>query len=163
MNKLPEDLTYFNVSKYWDKLNPIYETDEIKEIALYKLNAYLKVKAKDDGYTFKPLTEFVYPCDYNSDFWICDGRKRRLKYFNWVLHRACHWMAPINLEVIVKALPDREWRLVYSDFHSTVFDGKRTVYDLNYKAWGVPITELRDGINNDPSLCIDQPYDPNLI
>lgn len=163
MNKLPKDLKYFDVSKHWNKLNPIYESNEIKEFVLLQLNEYLEVKAEDDGYTFKPLTEFEYPYLYNMDCWICNGRKRRLKYFNWVLHRACHYMAPVNLEVIAEAFPNKEWRLVNSDFHSTVWDGERTVYDLNYKALGVPIADLRDGINNDPSFYIHKPYNPNLI
>ena len=38
----------------------------------------------------------------------------------------------------MSAVPDRPWRIITSDLHSTVWDGEKTLFDFNYQAMGVP-------------------------
>jgi hypothetical protein len=42
-----------------------------------------------------------------------------------------------NLKLVSLAEPERPWRIITSDNHSTVWDGKRTLFDLNFLALGV--------------------------
>jgi hypothetical protein len=54
-----------------------------------------------------------------------------LKY---VKHGACHWLVNFNLKLACLVEPDKQWRIVTSDSHSTVWDGEDTLFDINYFA-----------------------------
>ncbi len=153
--KLPSNLRYFNVSRYWkSKLNPIYESDAVKEIALHEMNRYIENKADKYNFTFKERKSFEYPIYFDSCDWRWGRIGRPPLYDNWICHAACHWIANINATVIMQAFPDRDWRVINSIYHSTVWDGKDTIYDTNFYGLKIPIHDVRDGINNDPELFI---------
>ena len=44
----------------------------------------------------------------------------------------------------MQAEPDREWRIVTSDEHSTVWDGNNTLFDINFSALGLEAEEAFD-------------------
>ena len=148
---LPSNLKYFDISRHWKTLNPIYESPEIRELALYEMNCYRECQALNYGIKFKEIKEFRYPGYFDSCDWRCDRRGRPPLYDNWICHSACHWIANINMAVVKKAFPNREWRVINSYFHSTVFDGDRTIYDTNLKGMNISIQMVIDWINNDPS------------
>jgi hypothetical protein len=53
-----------------------------------------------------------------------------------------------NLRLAQRVDPSRPWQIVTSDKHSTVWDGKETLFDLNFLALGVDPNEafkLADG------------------
>ena len=51
---------------------------------------------------------------------------------------ACHWLVNANLKLAEFAEPNREWRILTSQTHSTVWDGELTLFDMNYCAFGEP-------------------------
>ena len=154
INKLPKYLKYFDISRHWKKLKPIYESEEIKEIALYEMNCFLEAKNLSYNLPFNEVKEFQYPQYFDS----CDWRTRRIGrppvFDDWVCHSACHWVVNINAAVVMEAFPNIDWRVVNSSSHSTVWDGMKTVYDPNYLGLHIPIETLIKSINKDPDLYI---------
>ena len=49
------------------------------------------------------------------------------------------------------AEPDRQWRIITSDYHSTVWDGRNTLFEFNWQAFGEP-----------PEDCFDAAFDTEL-
>ncbi|MDG2112042.1 MAG: hypothetical protein P8N02_05450 [Actinomycetota bacterium] len=83
-----------------------------------------------------------------SHFDSCDWRSNRggrpgpaPAYFEYVCHSACHWLVNLNLFVAMQAEPDRPWRIVRSDEHSTVWDGDVTLWDTNFLALRIDVDE----------------------
>jgi hypothetical protein len=42
-----------------------------------------------------------------------------------------------NLRLAMLVEPDRQWRILTSRMHSTVWDGKSTLFDFNFQALGI--------------------------
>ena len=38
-------------------------------------------------------------------------------------------------------MPDRQWRIITSQKHSTVWDGEDTIFDFNFQAFGIDANE----------------------
>jgi hypothetical protein len=51
-----------------------------------------------------------------------------------VKHAACHWLVNFNLRLAQLVEPQRPWRILTSDEHSTVWDGDSTLFDFNFLA-----------------------------
>ena len=154
--KLPNNLKYFDVSRYWKILNPIYESNLIKEIALYEMNCHRENISKIHNFAFKETESFEYPKRFDSCDWRFSRKGRPPLFDNWICHAACHWIANINAAVVMEAFPVRAWRVINSDYHSTVWDGKSTIYDTNFYGLKIPIEDVIKGINQDPNLYIHE-------
>ena len=76
-----------------------------------------------------------YPREFEKSDWILilgeKHRGRQPEYFKYVKHAACHWLVNFNLVLASLAEPKRPWRIITSEKHSTVWDGKNTIFDLN--------------------------------
>ena len=72
-----------------------------------------------------------YPADFESCDWSCGVRGRHPRYFQYVKHGACHWLVNFNLTLAQLVEPKKEWRIVTSLIHSSVWDGEHTLFDLN--------------------------------
>ena len=46
-------------------------------------------------------------------------------------------MVNFALELAQLVEPNRKWRIITSDKHSTVYDGKDTLFDFNFLALGI--------------------------
>jgi hypothetical protein len=75
-----------------------------------------------------------YPRSFESCDWYLGHRGREPGYWRHVKHAACHWLVNSNLRLAMLVLPDRQWRIVTSQRHSTVWDGKDTLFDFNGQA-----------------------------
>jgi hypothetical protein len=77
-----------------------------------------------------------------TDFELCDWQDHykgpRSEYWQYTKHSACHWLVNFNLCVALRALPYKQWRILTSQKHSTVWDGKGLLFDFNLQAMGVP-------------------------
>ena len=60
----------------------------------------------------------------------------RYAYMNYVVHGACHWLVNFALRLATLVEPDREWRIITSEYHSTVWDGRDTLFEFNWQAFG---------------------------
>ena len=106
--KLSNNLKYLNVSRYWKILNPIYESNKIKKLALYEMNCYRENACKVHNLTFNAAQSFQYPKHFDSCDWRFSRKGRPPIFDNWICHAACHWIANINVAVVMEAFPDRE-------------------------------------------------------
>ena len=52
-----------------------------------------------------------------------------------------------NLKLAELSEPDREWRILTSQAHSTVWDGKLTLFDMNFSALRVSPEEAFERAN----------------
>jgi hypothetical protein len=59
------------------------------------------------------------------------------RFWQYVKHSACHWLVNFNLELAMQVEPNRMWRILTSEEHSTVWDGNITLFDMNFLALGV--------------------------
>lgn len=124
-------MKYYDVKKNWRKLKPIAESAEAKSILNNDFNRYTMGRWNEHF----PMDK--YPRDFEGCDWDAERVGRRPEYFKYVKHAACHWLVNFNLYVISKAEPKRDWVIVTSEKHSTVWDGDDTLYDLNFLALGI--------------------------
>ena len=61
--------------------------------------------------------------------------------------QACHYLVNTNLRLAMLASPERPWRIITSNLHSTVWDGGDMLFDLNSFGKGMPdyVFLLADG------------------
>lgn len=129
-------MRYYDVNRHWTRRIEPHLADE-------KLNFIL---VSDFGmYTYgrwrKRFKAGQVPRDYESCDWSVDHRGKEPRYWRYVKHSACHWLVNFNLRLAQLAAPGRPWRILTSDEHSTVWDGKDTLFDLGYLAFGIPAEE----------------------
>ncbi|MEN9566485.1 MAG: hypothetical protein RLZZ69_1681 [Cyanobacteriota bacterium] len=153
--KLPLDCEYFDHRKHWRKLQPIFESDEIKEASNREMNSF---KLTDYHPGNRVYRNFRYPEEYdNSDWRFERGRGRPANYLRWVCSRSCHWSAIVNLQVLWIYQPEIPWCLVTSRDHSTVWDGHKLIFDMQYYALTIPINELVEIVNSSKNREIYPP------
>jgi hypothetical protein len=90
------------------------------------------------GVVFYPGT---YPEDIESCDWRIGHRGRPPRYWRYVKHGACHWIVNFCLRLATLVEPFRKWRILTSYEHSTVWDGRNTLFELNYLALGISAEE----------------------
>jgi hypothetical protein len=52
-------------------------------------------------------------------------------------HAACHWLVNFTLKLAERVEPKREWRILSSQDHSTVWDGGQLLFDFNFQSMGI--------------------------
>lgn len=125
-------LKYFNLKKHWAKqVVPHLKDRELNELLVRDFNRFTWGTWRRK---FKPgdLPEQIESCD-----WRFDHRRPWPKYWAYVKHSACHWIANFSLRLAMLVEPSKEWRIVTSDGHSTVWDGDDTLFDFNFQALGI--------------------------
>jgi hypothetical protein len=132
-------IRYYNLRRHWTKRIAPHLGDR-------KLNAIL-----DRDFRKYKRGRFR-PGDLPIKFEQIDclvGRPGPLPRFrNYVAHGACHWIVNFAIRLACLAEPDRPWRIITSDVHSSVWDGKHTLFEFNWLAYEVP-----------PRECFEQAYD----
>ena len=134
-------MNYFPIQQNWRRLGPIYRSEEATAIWYPELLAYQATRMEDLNvtYAYPEFTPSLRPSSFDS----CDWRWNRRKpgphphFWDYVCHAACHWTANLNLFVAMEANPERPWRIVQSDLHSTIWDGDSTLWDAQFLALGV--------------------------
>jgi hypothetical protein len=129
-------MRYYDLKKHWTRKIEPFLTDR-------RLNAVL---VRDfNKFTFgrwrKPFTHAQFPFDFESCDWWLDHRGPQPRFWRYVKHSACHWLVNFNLRLAQLVEPDRPWRIITSENHSTVWDGDQTLFDFNLLAFGVPPDE----------------------
>lgn len=129
-------MRYFDVGRHWTRRVAPHLTDP----------AVASVLVRDfRKYTRRPFLPGMKPADFESCDWRLDRPGRHPRFWDYVCSGACHWLVNFNLRLAERAAPDRPWRILMSEKHSTVFDGDCVVFDLNFLALGIPPAEcVRD-------------------
>lgn len=134
-------MKFYPIQKRWKKLGPVYRSPEAKAVWLPEMMDYQRQRMADLGVTY------VYPQDTPDlrpeDWESCDWRYSRGRrgpqpaFWEYVTHGSCHWLANLSLFVAQQVEPDRQWRIVTSSAHTTVWDGEETLFDGNFLALGI--------------------------
>lgn len=139
-------MKYYPISKNWKRIKAVIETKEVQKVLVENFNKYTQGRW---GEPFKPGMK---PHDFESCDWWCDRKGKMPEYWNYVKHAACHWLVNLNLKVAMLVEPKKEWQIVTSQKHSTVWDGNDTLFDFNFSALGV-----------DPQEAFDMAYEGKLL
>ena len=125
-------MRYYDLQRHWAKRIEHHLAD-------HKLNATLvrDFRKFTLGNWNEPFIQGQFPRDFESCDWSCEHRGREPRFWCYVKHGACHWLVNFNLRLAQLVEPDRLWRIVTSDAHSTMWDGKQTLFEFNFLAFGI--------------------------
>lgn len=135
-------MKYYPIQKNWKKIKRLIETKQVQDILIKDFNKYTF------GRWNKLFEPGMTPHEFESCDWWCDHKGRMPAYWNYVKHAACHWLVNFNLELAKLAEPGKEWRIMTSQLHSTVWDGNETLFDFNFSALGVDPNEAFELASN---------------
>jgi hypothetical protein len=135
-DSLADRVRYYDLKRRWTRrIAPHLDDPELNKILVREFNKFMTGVG---GKRFLPgmLPEDVDCCD-----WRCNHRPPHPRYWAYVSHGTCHWIVNFSLRLANLAEPDRPWRILTSQAHSTVWDGELTLFDFNLQAMGVPVRE----------------------
>lgn len=124
-------MKYYPIVKKWKIIKSAIEQEKVQTVLVRDFNKFTFGRW---GYTFK---RGEIPAAYESCDWQFSKKGRHPEYWNYVKHSACHWLVNFNLEIAKIVEPNKEWRIVTSQKHSTVWDGEETLFDFNFSAFGI--------------------------
>jgi hypothetical protein len=140
-----ESMKYYDLKKNWRRVKPHLADKKLNDILVRDFNKF----------TFGRWgREFVHgdlPSEFESCDWDCDHRGRRPAFWQYVKHSACHWLVNFSLRLAMLVKPERPWRIIKSQKHSTVWDGNDTLFDFNFQAFGI-----------DPNECFTLAFEREL-
>jgi hypothetical protein len=129
-------MRYYDIPRHWTKkIVPHLDDERLNHVLVRDFNKYTQ------GLWGEPFTHGQFPREFESCDWSLEHRGPEPRYWRYVKHAACHWLVNFNLRLAQLVAPDRPWRIVTSDKHSTVWDGEETLFDFNFLALGVPPDE----------------------
>jgi len=131
-------MNYFPIQQNWRRLGPIYRSEEATTIWYPEMLAYqaTRMELLNVTYAFPEFSPSLRPSSFES----CDWRWNRCKpgrhpaFWDYFCNAACHWTANLGLFVAMAANPERPWRIVQSNLHTTVWDGDSTLWDAQFLA-----------------------------
>jgi len=138
-------MRYYDLVANWRKVAPHVETPAVQRVLIRDFNKLTY------GQWRKPFLAGMKPCQFENCDWQISRAGRRPAYWQYVKHSACHWLVNFNLVTAEHVLPDRPWRIITSDKHSTVWDGDEMLFDFNFQAFRV-----------DPDECFELAMDEEL-
>jgi len=125
-------MEYYDLKRHWTKrIMPHLGDTELNKILVRDFNKFTR------GLWKKEFVAGDMPADFESCDWRFDIRGPYPRYWEYVKHAACHWICNFSLRLAILVEPERPWRIITSDAHSTVWDGKTTLFDFNYQALGI--------------------------
>ena len=133
-------MRYYDLKRHWTKkIEPHLANKQLNNILVRDMNKFTM------GRWCKPFVHGKYPCEYESCDWSLDHKGPAPRYWKYAKHAACHWLVNFNLKLATLVKPaERNWRIVTSDKHSTVWDGAKTLFEFNFLAFGIPAQECFD-------------------
>ena len=126
-------MQYYDLQANWRKVKKHIDSAEVQKILATDFNKFTYGRWRQKFKTGDLPTNFE-SCD-----WRCNtGRRgRQPAFWDYTKHSACHWLVNFNLRLAQLVEPDRNWRILTSDLHSTTWDGKHLLFDFNFSALGI--------------------------
>jgi hypothetical protein len=138
-------MKYYDLKKNWHRVRPHLTDKELNDILIRDFNKYTF------GRWNQTFTYGDFPYEFESCDWNCDHRGRHPAFWQYVKHAACHWLVNFTLRLAMLVKPERPWRIITSQKHSTVWDGGDTLFDFNFQAFGI-----------DPNECFELAFEEEL-
>jgi hypothetical protein len=127
------EMRYYDLKRNWTRrITPYLADKDLNEILTRDFNLYRM------GRWARPFTHGMLPAQIENCDWRCGHQGRYPRFWSYVKQGACHWIVNFALRLACLAEPAKDWRIVTSDSHSTVWDGEQTLFEFNYQAFGVP-------------------------
>lgn len=148
---VPENLRYYDLRRHWTKrIMPHLSDQKLNDILVHDFNRYTYGRWRQ---RFRPGD---LPRQFESCRWDVFHHPPHPRFWAYVKHAACHWLVNFNLRLATLADLKHPWRILTSDHHSTVWDGRRTLFEFNFLALGISPTECFD-LANETELPIGKP------
>jgi hypothetical protein len=123
-------MQFFCAVKNWRRIKAHLADTEFNRILVQDFNKFTYGKWRKPF----PAEGHRYPQSFELD-WFFEGHcGRHPTYWRYVKYSACHWLVNSNLRLAMLVAPKRQWRIVTSPKHSTVWDGSDTLFDFNGQA-----------------------------
>jgi hypothetical protein len=140
-------MRYYDLKKHWSKkVVPHLGDPELNKVLVRDFNKFTF------GRWRKRFEPGMYPEQFDGCEWRLSQRGPQPRYWRYVAHSACHWLVNFALRLARLVEPDRPWRIVSSDRHSTVWDGEDLLFDLQFSALGVPPEKCREAVREGEAL-----------
>jgi hypothetical protein len=123
-------MQYYDLKKNWRRVRRHLHDPALNALLVREMNKYTF------GRWLDPFESGKFPADYDSCDWRWD-RGRQPAFWRYACHSACHWIVNFALELAKRVEPKREWRIVTSQKHSTVWDGNETLFDINFQGMAI--------------------------
>jgi len=119
-------MKYYPIVKNWHKIRKHLNNKELNNILNKDFNKFTYRRRKQKF----PSQRGRYPGDFESCDW--DIGRRLPEVAKYVKHSACHWLVNFNLKMAQLVKPNKNWRIVTSQEHLTVWGGQNTLFDFNF-------------------------------
>jgi hypothetical protein len=119
---------YYDAIRNWGKIESHLNDSKIRSVLTADFSKYLHDRMN------VAMDPSKFPGDYEDWPWLLARQDGSPAFWKLVKHGACHWLVNTNLLLAQRVAPNRNWRILHSDAHSTVWDGVSTFFDLNFKA-----------------------------
>jgi hypothetical protein len=134
--KRQNKMKYYDLKRNWTKnIVPHLSNEDLNATLVRDFNKYTI------GNWGTPFKQGMHPRAFETCDWDINHRGKKPAFWRYVKHAACHWLVNFTLKLAMLVLPRRKWRIVTSDEHSTVWDGKDTIFDFNFQAMGITANE----------------------
>lgn len=123
---------YYDLKKHWTKrIIPHLDDKELNAILVRDFGKYTR--------GWRDFTAGEYPSELESCDWASQMsiRGRPPRYWKYVKLGACHWLVNFELRLAMLTEPTHQWRIVTSQKHSTVWNGKDVLFEFIHQAVGV--------------------------
>jgi hypothetical protein len=125
-------MRYYDMTRHWSrKIVPHLGDAELNDVLVRDFNKFTW------GRWRRKFTLGQLPAQFESCDWRDGHRGPSPRYWAYLKHSAGHWLVNFALRLAILAEPKKAWRIITSDKHSTVWDGKHTLFDLNFLALGI--------------------------
>lgn len=131
-------MKYYPFVKKWYKIKPHLSNSDFKKVLATDFNKFTT------GRWGQRFEIGMLPRQFESCDWDWEIKGRKPHYWQYVKHAACHWLVNANLLLAQLVEPDKDWQIITSSKHSTVWDGEETLFDMNFSALQVDPQEAFD-------------------
>jgi hypothetical protein len=142
MSKRKSKLKYYDIPGNWKKIRKFVSDPGFKDILQHDLNVLLKSRCN------KEFQRGGIPLYYSGTDWWCPGVQYRPEngrmppYWKYIFYGAQHWMANSYLYLAKKVEPDKPWGIMHTLCYSVVYDGDKTLFDLQGLALQIPPADV---------------------
>jgi hypothetical protein len=124
-------MKYYDLKKNWRKVKRHIDHPDVQKLLVRDFNRYTW------GRWRQKFLPGMVPTEFESCDWQWGHRGRTPAYWRYTKHAACHWLVNFSLRLAEQVEPKRQWRIITSTKHSTVWDGGGLLFDFNFQAMGI--------------------------
>lgn len=139
-----ENIRYYDLKRNWTKkVQPFLDDKELNDILIRDFNKFTW------GRWGNKFGEDELPHERETFFGFFEQRGPFARFRWYTRHGACHWLVNFALRLAMLSVPSQAWRIITSDAHSTVWNGRNCLFDFNWFFMGVLADECFESANGE--------------